>query len=266
MDGALGDLLALLYEEVHRRGGIVKVHYGATDQPLTNLKVYDYLWVGETVDSVDVLRNAVKNFPPYVVPCLDLSRATIPNEEELYLQSVPYMQFPLLLAGKPVTGQPCEIPGVQFAPASDDFWTQRLRQIWKFYQEHPDGPYSYGGWDSVPGRPDARRTYAEWLKQYAPMVEEGTWAWLQIADSQLFRSPLPANVVASVFANRNIYLVLANYGSAKATLETTDNYTSCKPELAVAGTHWELAPRSLYILKMQPVAPGTSKAKPHPEP
>ena len=244
VDGALGDLLALLYEEVHRREGIVKVHYGAMDQPLTNLKVYDYLWVGETVDSVDALRATVKNFSPYVVPCLDLSRATITNEEELYLQSVPYMQFPLLLAGKPFTGQPCVIPGVHFAAESDDFWTQRLRQIWKFYQEHPDGPYSYGGWDSVPGRPEARKTYAEWLKEYAPMVEEGTWAWLQIADTRFFRGPLPENVVASVFANRNIFLVLANYGTAKATLETAHKYISCKPQLASAGTLWELAPRS----------------------
>src|SRR4029077_11334762 len=59
-DGALGDLLALLYEEVKRRGGIVKVHCGATDRPLTKLKVYDYLWVGEEVQSSDSLRKAVK--------------------------------------------------------------------------------------------------------------------------------------------------------------------------------------------------------------
>ena len=37
----------LIYEEVKRRGGIVKVHRGGATRPQTDLKVYDYLWVGE---------------------------------------------------------------------------------------------------------------------------------------------------------------------------------------------------------------------------
>src|SRR5512135_1032666 len=82
-DGALQDLLALIYEEVKRRGGIVKVHCGAADRPQTDLKVYDYLWVGEEVTSGDSLREAVKNYPPYVIPCLDMSRARIADENEL---------------------------------------------------------------------------------------------------------------------------------------------------------------------------------------
>ena len=45
-----------------------------------------------------------------------------------------------------------------------------------------------------------------------PLVEEGTWAWLEIRDSSLFTRPLPAHVVASAFVNRESYLVLANYG------------------------------------------------------
>ena len=52
----------------------------------------------------DRLREAVKDHPPYVVPCLDMSRATIENENELYLHAIPYMQFPLLSAGRPFTG------------------------------------------------------------------------------------------------------------------------------------------------------------------
>jgi hypothetical protein len=248
-DGALGDLLALIYEEVHRRGGIVKIHYGATDRPQTDLKVYDYLWVGETVDSSDGLREAVKNHPPYVVPCLDLSRASIVNEDELYLQSIPYMQFPLLLAGKPMTGERAAIPGIHYVSEADDFWTMYLRKMWKFYQEHPEGPYSYGGWDSVPGRPEARKIHAEWLKVYAPMVEEGTWAWLQVKETTFVRGALPKDVVASVFANRDIYLVLANYGPAAAVIESSQGFVSAKDATSPARTRWELAGRSLLILK-----------------
>ncbi len=250
MDGALGDLLALIYEQVKRRGGIVKVHCGATDRPLTELKVYDYLWVGEEIESGDALRNAVKNYLPYVVPCLDMSRAKIANEDELYLQSIPYLQFPLLLAGKPFTGERGLIPGVQYVPESEDFWTEHCRRIWKYYQAHPEGPFSYGWWDSVPGRPEARKTHSDWLKQYAPMVEEGTWAWLQVADTTLIPGQLPEDVVASVFANREFYLVLANYGKNAATVNTDQVYVDCKPASTNAGKRWELGARSLKILRM----------------
>jgi hypothetical protein len=234
-DGALEDLLALIYENVKRRGGVVKVHCGAADRPQTNLRVYDYLWVGEEAQSGDSLREAVKDYPPYVVPCLDMSRAQIDNENELYLHSVPYMQFPLLLAGKPFTGERATIPGIQYVPEADDFWTQHCRAIWKYYQSHPNGPYSYGWWDSVPGRAQARSTHANWLRQYAPTVEEGTWAWIEIKDSLLFRRPVPQNVVASVFSNRDIYLVLANYGKGGTEIATAQAYVSVKFCIASRG-------------------------------
>lgn len=253
-DGALGDLLAVIYEEVKRRGGIVKIHCGATDRPQTGLKVYDYLWVGEEVESGDSLRVAVKNYPPYVIPCLDMSRARIQNENELYLHAIPYIQFPLLLAGKPFTGERATIPGIQYVPEAEDFWTQHARAIWKYYQSHPKGPYSYGWWDSVPGRPQARPAHAHWLNQYRPMVEEGSWAWIEIKDSQLFRGNLPDNVVASVFANREIYLAIANYGTAPVEVATTGAYVSCEEPASKPRTQWRLDGRSLHILKSQPAS------------
>jgi hypothetical protein len=253
-DGALGDLLALLYEEVKRRCGLVKMHIGATARPLTNLKVYDYLWVGEEVESSDRLRRAVQNYPPYVVPCLDMSRAKIASEDELYLQSIPYMQFPLLLAGKPFTGERGQIEGIKYVPEAEDFWTHHCREIWKYYRSHPEGPYSYGWWDSVPGRPEARKTHAKWLAQYQPMVEGGTWAWLEVTRASLIRGSLPEDVVASVFANRQLYLVLANYGLNTVNVLTTDKYVSTETQSGQAGTSWELSPRSMLILRLHPDA------------
>jgi len=249
-DGALGDLLALLYAEVNRRGGIVKVHRSATSRPLTELKIYDYLWVGEGAQSGDRVREAAKNHPPYVVPCVDMSRARIENEDELYLHAIPYMQFPLLLAGRPFTGQRAVIPGIKYPPEEKCFWTRHCRAIWKHYQAHPEGPHSYGWWDSVPGRPEARPTHARWLRQYRPMVEDGTWAWLEVRDSSLFAQPLPRDVVASVFANRRLYLVLANYGHSPAAVQTTGSYVplaSAPPGLPT--TQWRLNARSLMILR-----------------
>jgi hypothetical protein len=158
------------------------------------------------------------------------------------------MQFPLLLAGRPFTGERALIPGIQYQPEEKDFWTRHCRTIWKYYQAHPQGPYSYGWWDSVPGRPEAQATHGRWLKQYLPLVEEGTWAWLEITDSSLFRRPLTQDVVASTFANRELYLVLANYGHDSAEIETSDAYYLAA-DPAAAGTHWKLGARSLQILK-----------------
>ena len=248
-DGALADLLALIYAEVKRRGGIVKVHCSATRRPQTDLKVYDYLWVGEGASRGDRMREAVKNHPPYVVPCLDMSRAEVESEDELYLHAIPYMQFPLLLAGRPFTGQRARAPGIQYQPEEKCFWTRHCRAIWTHHQANPDGPHSYGWWDSVPGRPEARPTHARWLKHYLPMVEEGTWAWLEIGDSDLFAQPLPENIVASAFANRESYVVLANYGRVAVEVATADAYVPVTEPAAVPRKSWGLKERSLQILR-----------------
>lgn len=85
-DGAFTDLLALIYAEVKRRGGILKLHVSGAQQPETaGLKVYDYLWVGEGVNNADSLREAVKTHPPYVVPCIDMTFAEVQNADEPYV-------------------------------------------------------------------------------------------------------------------------------------------------------------------------------------
>jgi hypothetical protein len=247
-DGAFTDLLALIYAEVQRRGGILKLHVDAADQPRTaGLKVYDYLWVGEGVQQVDALREAVKNHPPYVVPCIDMSFAKIENADQPYLHAIPYMQFPILQAGRPFTGERGMIPGVHYA--AEDFWVRRCREAWNHYQANPQGPYTYGGWDAVPERPETRPTHARWLKQYLPMVEDGTWAWLEVGDSDLFGGPLPNETVASAFANRELYLVLANYGRNPAEIATSDAYAAVDSPGAAAAKQWTLPPRSLKILR-----------------
>jgi len=255
-DGAFADLLALIHAEVQRRGGILKLHVDAADQPRTaGLKVYDYLWVGEGVNHADSLREAVKNHPPYVVPCIDMTFAKIESADEPYLHAIPYLQFPVLQAGRPFTGERGMIPGVQYA-SGDDFWMRRCREAWNHYQAHPEGPYTYGGWDAVPERPETRPTHARWLKQYLPLVEDGTWAWLEIGESDLFARPLPGDTVASAFANRELYLVLANYGRTSTDIATADAYSrvegpSAPPrnDTESASKRWTLPPRSLAILR-----------------
>jgi hypothetical protein len=248
-DGALADLLALFYEEVNRRGGIMKLHVsGAQTPPVGDLKVYDYLWVGEGIDNADGLREEVKNYAPYLVPCIDMTFAKIANEDEQYLHAIPYMQFPLLQAGKPYTGERGMIPGVKYV-SDNDFWMKRCREAWKYYHAHPNGPHSYGSWDAVPGRSEIRQKHAQWLKRYMPLVEDGTWAFLEMGDSDFFARPLPKDVVASAFANRELYLVLANYGRTAVEIETTSNYGPSDGSAASPEKRWNLPPRSLKIIR-----------------
>lgn len=248
-DGALTDLLALIYAEVKRRGGIVKLHIDGAEAPRTGgLPVYDYLWVGEGVGNSEQLRDLVKRHRPYVVPCLDMEFTKIGDDDEPYLHAIPYLQFPILSAGHPFTGEQAMIPGVKY-PEGGDWWVRRCQAIWNYHQAHPKGPHVYSIWDSLPPRPAARVTHARWLKQYLPMVEEGTWAWLEIADSDFFAQPLPKDVVASAFANREFHLVLANYGRAPVEIATSAAYVPVTEPQAAAGKLWKLEARALRILR-----------------
>ena len=253
-DGYLTDMLGLIYDMVKRRGGIVKLHRGGTRRPKTSLKVYDYLWVGEGGRNGDRLREAVRDHAPYVVPCLDMSKAAIKDEDELYLHAIPYMQFPFLSAGRPFTGERAAIPGISYTLDRKDHWSQHYLAIWEHYKTHPDGPYSYSQWDSAIPRPEARPTHERWLKQYLPMVEEGTWAWLELGESSLFAATLPENVVASAFANRELYLVLANYNNTPAEITTSDAYSRVLEPSEPGRRVWTLPGRSLHILRHQSVS------------
>jgi hypothetical protein len=121
--------------------------------------------------------------------------------------------------------------------------------MWRYYQQHPEGPFVYGPWDSFPIWPDISEKHARRLNQYLPLVEEGTWAYLEIAESDFFRSALPTRVVASAFANLELYLVLANYGASEVRVETADAYVPGDERSSQAKRDWKLSARSFLILR-----------------
>jgi hypothetical protein len=249
-DDAVSDLLALVHAEVRRRGGIFKIHFSGTDAPRTGLRVYDYLWVGEGVENLDAQREVVKRNEPYVVPCYDLSRAKPAGEDELYLHTIPYLQFPQLIGGKPVTGERVMVPGVPCLDEKKDFWTRHMRAIYRRWKDHPEGPHSYGWWDACPGRPDMQARFFHWLGLYRPLVSPGTWTYLEIADSDLFRAPLPQGVVASVYANQEFWLVLANYGPDGVEIQTRDSYVALTTADPGPSARFRIPSRSLRILRL----------------
>ncbi len=198
-DGALGDLLALIYNEVKRRGGIYKIHKEGADTVYTDTKVYDYLWVGEAIwGGIDFLREKTKRYDPYVIP-QRLAKLPADREEETFLNSIPYLQFPILGHG-------------QAGEQGNAF----------------------------------RAAWARWLAAYLPMVEEGTWAYLDITESDLLVEPPKKGLVVSAFANRELYLVLGNLRQTEIELATLDDYISLAGQ---TGRAWKLGPRTLLILK-----------------
>ena len=156
------------------------------------------------------------------------------------------MQFPLLQGGRPMTGERGVIPIPRLPGIHEGGFYEAA---WKYYQAHPNGPYIYGGWDPIPPNPAMRPAHARWLKQYLPLVEDGTWAYLEIGDSTLFAKPLPNDCVASAFANRDLHLVLANYSQSPQQIETTDAYVPADNSTAPPAKQWQLPKRSLRILR-----------------
>ena len=211
-DAALEDMLEMVMGLVHRRRGILKIHYGSTDAPLSSRKLYDYLWVGESIGELDTLRQKTRYLEPYVVPCPDMSRAKIEKEDDFYLHTIPYMQFPLRVDGRPCTGKRSLVEGINYRRVEDCFWTRHLRNVWRYYQEHSSAPPMYGLWDSCPGRIDGRSRWLYYLSLYLPMVQKDTRVWIDIGDSLLVESDKTDNLTASLFVNDKMYFVLANYG------------------------------------------------------
>ena len=61
--------------------------------------------------------------------------------------------------------------------------------------------------------------------------------------------PLPEDCVASAFANRDLYVVLANYGQSSRQIETAETYVPTDDSSAASAKRWQLPKRSLRILR-----------------
>ncbi len=170
-DGAMGDLLALIYGEVKSRGGIVKIHKEGIDTIRTDMRVYDYLWVGECITDLDFMRQRTGFYRPYVVPDFNYK---LEDDDERYLHSIPYMQFPVVRNGTMGIG----------SPDAD--------------------------------RPDFERQL-KWLSLYTRLTEYGTWCYID-CDAPAIVPQKGKNTVVSLFINRDIYIVAANYGYTDDTV------------------------------------------------
>lgn len=253
-DPAFEDLLGQVMTMTHERNGISKVHISWDLAPNAYSKVYDYLWVGECVQSEERLRERTRDLAPYVVPCPDYHMKSEVNHDDIYLNSIPMMQFPLRIDGRPVTGERAFTEGIEYRqPVEEDHWSAYFRAVHEFYKANPDGPYTYGTWDGVAPPADARARWLQYLKLYKPMVAANTRCWLDVEDSGLCTEGSDlSDTVMSVFANDELYLVVANYATTPKQLEFADAWTD--RESNETGRSHRLEPRSLRFFLLADVA------------
>ncbi len=79
------------------------------------------------------------------------------------------------------------------------------------------------------------------------MVSTGSWAWIEITDSRLFKEGPPASLVASLFVNEDTYLALANYGAPAVTVTMNDLWQDRQSE--ARGKTWTLPARTMKLLR-----------------
>lgn len=211
-DPACEDLLGMIYTEIKRRGLIYKVHRGRNDPPPCRDRVYDYLWIGENVG--DERPGAGKLFDDYVVPCRDCKREHTGDAERYFASVIPFMQFPLLISrGRPLTGRRIKenIPyyGNENGVLGNEYAFNK--KVGEYMKEHPEGPCVHSLWSPIPDDPEDYPRWCRYLALYRPMVAPDSVIYMELRDCAAIRSPLPADVYATMFVNEKTYLVVSNF-------------------------------------------------------
>ena len=245
-DAEIEDLLATIYSEVKRRGGIYKLHADGNNAPDCFDRVYDYLWIGEGEDNKAA--GICKEFQPYVVPCPDLRFTKIPDPDRYYASVIPFMQFPLLKIGRPFLGTSIFEEGIDYLHEELEFgFTEKL---YDYMQKNPDGPYVYSLWSSIPDDVTEYPRWAKYLELYKPMVEENTVAYIELREAADIVSTLPEDVYASMFVNEEVYMVASNMGDAPYTLALRDTWKD--RESGKVSSTFEIKPgRMVFLIKEQ---------------
>ncbi len=227
-DPELEDLLGMIYGEIKKRGGIYKLHRGHNDAPPTKDRVYDYLWIGESI--TDPVIGSGKELMQYVVPCPDHGRAGVDktNAGELpYIKTIPFMQFPLLTHGRPRRGESIDVPGVEyFSKTGEKSEYDYNRRIREYNKTHPNGPFVLSGWSSVPPQEGEYETWSKYFALYRPMVEENTVAYIELRDCTDVLSAIPEKLYVSMFVNEEKYLVASNFTGSEQTVKLAVPWTN----------------------------------------
>ncbi|MBQ8859621.1 MAG: hypothetical protein IJ012_07555 [Clostridia bacterium] len=229
------DLVHTLYEGVHRRGGIYKVHIFNSNRAPVRGKYYDYLWVGEGEFKKNY--GAGKMFEPYLVPCPDKPRLTNWFAEKFdmdayFAMCIPFVQFPLLTHGRPTLGKCIDVPGVeQYHTVEPTRLYSYFKKVREYSEAHPNGPFTYSEWSQIPDDVEDYPRWCRYLALYKPMVKDGTVVHMELRDTDAILSDIPADVYATLFTNHEEYMVVSNLTDAPYTLITRDKWENRETHL-----------------------------------
>ncbi len=212
-DPDLEDLLGLIYEGIHARGGIYKLHADRNNLPPCIDRVYDYLWIGEGVKGKNL--GVGKDYPTFVVPCHDYARGNSGSIDFGFASTIPYLQFPLIKYGRPVLGNNLDIPGVKYWGGNEQEFYARVK---KYNDENPNGGKVYSLWSAIPDDPKEFPAHLHYLRLYHPMVTEGSVVYMEISDCAWVKSPIKDSLIVSMFVNEEIYLTLSNFADQPETV------------------------------------------------
>ncbi|MBE6629324.1 MAG: hypothetical protein E7624_00560 [Ruminococcaceae bacterium] len=227
-DPIVEDLLAAVYGEIKSRGGVYKVHFDRNSAPPVKEKIYDYLWIGEAMENTEI--GTGKLYEDYVVPCPDFGFNTDPahmncNFEYHYARTIPFLQFPLLTRGRPMTGKRAleNIPYYGEKTPRTEYGFYLLAH--EYAKAHPNGPHVYSTWSSIPPLEGDYEAWKRYHALYAPMVEENSVAYIELRECREILSDIPEKVYISMFVNEQKYLVVSNFTGKKYTLTLADTWT-----------------------------------------
>jgi len=213
-DADVEDMLCQIYSEIRRRGGIYKLHCDRNNPAPCKDQVYDYLWVGEAI--VKLQPGIGKEYPGYVVPCQDRHFYDGNTLEDYFAYTIPFLQFPLMKTGRPIQGKNTKLPNVTYYGGDEQAFYEA---VGNYMDQHPNGPYVYSLWSSIPDDPTEFDTWRRYFALYSPMVTENSLAYIELRDCDAIRSALPEAVYASMFVNEETYLVLSNLTGSPYRLE-----------------------------------------------
>ena len=248
-DPEMEDLIGTIYHEVKRRGGVYKLHCDKNSAAPCIDKVYDYLWIGETMDKS--IAGIGKDYPDYIVPCQDKVCLNLDNPDYYFANVIPFMQFPLLTTvGRPFLGKRKDADCPMYGREDPKFNREWLFDIEvdNYMKAHPDGPYVYSLWSAIPDDVTETDRWAKYLALYRPMVEEDSLVYVDIRDCDDIASELPEKVYASMFVNEEKYLVISNLSDTDYTVRTNGNWTD--RESGITGESFTVKPgKILFLIK-----------------
>ncbi|MGB9641800.1 MAG: hypothetical protein ACP5JO_07105 [Candidatus Ratteibacteria bacterium] len=247
--GSFEDLIQEIYTIVKRYSGIFTLHAWEFCNPEisapTVFKCWDYLYVGEGIKDMNLMRKTVKDLPPYVFYIPDWRVVPSQDQKKLYALTIPYLQFPVLYHGRPITGKMYEGEKLQYKKGGLAIGQPDL--IRDHYRKHPDDFPVYSQWDSVPGNPETIKNYFHYFDMYKEMTKPATHVFVDIQDESIVVGRKWPGLVLTAYVNNVFYLVVANYLNEKDTLVLRQPWRDL--ETGKISRTLELAPFEIKILE-----------------